>query len=241
MPTPAIDPVAPQESAPLVGQVTPHARAYVHVACPTGRRPHAPIALTWRHVAFMRRTIAMREGRARKDEGRPPTPASRRDLERLEPVDDRLRRPRGETWRRGDEGCLHQARRPIAITTLRRRSWSAARKRVGLRARPLAQTRPTWAPRRLATSEHPEGIAGQLGHTSTPMLCQRATKVMPHVPRRDGTAFLGAYRRWFGTTGAGGAAAMVIDAQTRGGPVGRCCGTCTTPQHKRGEAARLTP
>jgi len=157
VPKPAIDPVALQESAPLLGHVTPHARAYVHVACLTGMRPNAPIALTWRHVDFMRRTIAIRAGRVRKDEGRPTTQASSRDIERLEPVDDLLLRPRGETWLRGDDVCLHQERRPIDINTLRRRIWYPALKRVGLRARTLDQTRPTCATLRLATSERPEG------------------------------------------------------------------------------------
>jgi hypothetical protein len=121
VPKPAIDPGAPQERAPLWGHVTPHARAYGHVACLTGRRPHAPSALTGRHVDCLRRTIAMRAGWVRKDEGQPTTPARRRDIERLEPVDDLLLRPRGETWLRGEYGGLHQERRPIAITTLRRR------------------------------------------------------------------------------------------------------------------------
>jgi integrase len=153
VPKPEIDPVAPQESAPLVGHVTPHARAYVHGACLTGRRPNEPIALTGRHVDCIRRTIASREGRVRKDEGQPTTQASRRDIERLEPVDDLLLRPRGETWLRGEYGGLHQERRPIAITTLRRRIWYPALKRVGLRARTLNQTRPTCATLLLATKE----------------------------------------------------------------------------------------
>jgi integrase len=51
----------------------------------------------------------------------------------------------------------------------------------------------------LATGENPDWIAGQLGHTSTQMLFQRYTKFIPNVTRRDGTAFLGAYRRWFGS------------------------------------------
>jgi integrase len=45
----------------------------------------------------------------------------------------------------------------------------------------------------LATSENPEWIAGQLGHTSTQMLFQRYMRFIPNVSRRDGTAFQGAY------------------------------------------------
>jgi hypothetical protein len=94
----------------------------------------------------------------------------------------------------------------------------------------------------LATGENPEWIAGQLGHTSTQMLFQRYTKFIPNVTRRDGTAFLGAYRRWFGSTGEGGPeAAMVNDEPTRGGPLGAFCDTFTTPQQKRGQANCLTP
>jgi integrase len=232
VPKPEIDPVAPQESAPLVGHVTPHARAYVHGACLTGRRPNEPIALTGRHVDCIRRTIASREGRVRKDEGQPTTQASRRDIERLEPVDDLLLRPRGETWLRGEYGGLHQERRPIAITTLRRRIWYPALKRVGLRARTLNQTRPTCATLLLATSEHPEWIARQLGHTSTQMLFQCYAKFIPNLTRRDGAAFLGAYQRWFGSKDELGAAARSDDGQTRRGPLSELYDTFTPPYKK---------
>jgi hypothetical protein len=94
----------------------------------------------------------------------------------------------------------------------------------------------------LATSENPEWIAGQLGHTSTQLLFQRYTRFIPNVTRRDGTAFLCAYRRWFGSKGEGGAAAaMVNDERTRGGPLGAFCDTFTTPQQKKGSGDSPNP
>jgi hypothetical protein len=41
-----------------------------------------------------------------------------------------------------------------------------------------------------------EWIAKQLGHTSTQMLFRRYAKFIPNVTRRDGSAFLEAYRGW---------------------------------------------
>jgi len=67
------------------------------------------------------------------------------------------------------------------------------------------------------------------------MLFQRYAKFIPNVTRRDGAAFLGAYRRWFGSKGEVGAeAAMLDDDQTRGGPLGAFYDTFTTPQQQRG-------
>jgi integrase len=231
VPKPDIDPFAPQEIAQLLGHLTPHYRTYFHVAFLTGMRPNEQIALKWKHVDFMGRKIAIREGRVRKDEGLPKSQQSIRDIEMLEPVYDLLLRHRAETWLRGDYVFLNQERRPIDINTLRRRIWYPALKRAGLRARPLYQTRHTFATLMLATSENPEWIAGQLGHTSTQMLFQRYTKFIPNVTRRDGTAFLSAHQRWFGSMGEGGAEAVILnDEPTRGGPLGAFCDTFTTPQ-----------
>jgi hypothetical protein len=74
------------------------------------------------------------------------------------------------------------------------------------------------------------------------MLFQRYTKFIPNLSRRDGIAFLGAYRSWFG--GENNAAVDTTVApreETRGGPLGACYDTFTTPQQKRGQADRLTP
>jgi integrase len=205
-------------------------------------RPNEQIARKWKHVDFIGRAIAIREGRVRKDEGLPKTQESIRDIEMLEPVYDLLLRHRAESWLRGDYVFLNQERSPIDINTLRRRIWYPALKRAALRARTLYQTRHTFATLILATSKNPEWIAGQLGHTSTQMLFQRYTKYIPNVTRRDGTAFLRAYRRWFGSTGEGGAEATVVNDEPTGGrPLGAFCDTFTTPQESRGQANCLTP
>jgi integrase len=242
VPKPDIDPFAPQEIVQLLGHVTPHYCTYFHVAFLTGMRPNEQIALKWRNVDDVYRKIAIREGRVRKDEGLPKTKESIRDIEMSEPVYDLLLRHRGEAWLRSDYVFLNQESRPIDINTLRRRIWYPALKRAGLRARTLYQTRHTFATLMLATGENPEWIARQLGHTSTQMLFQRYAKFIPNVTHRDGAAFLGAYRRWFGSTGEGGTeVAMLNDEHTRGGPLGASYDTFTTPQQKRGQAARLTP
>ncbi len=233
VPKPDIDPFAPQEIVQLLGHVTPHYRVYFHVAFLTGMRPSEQIALKWKHVDFMRRTIAIREGRVRKDEGLPKTQESIRDIEMLEPVYDLLLRHRGKTWLRGDYVFLNQERRPIDINTLRRRIWYPALKRAGIRARTLYQRRHIFATLMLATGENPEWVAGQLGHTSTQMLFQRYTKYIPNVTRRDGTAFLGAYRRWFGSKGEGSAeGAMVHDERARGDRWARVATPLRHPNNK---------
>jgi integrase len=129
---------------------------------------------------------------------------------------------------------VNQEGRPIDLNTLRRRIWYPALKRGGIRARRLYQTRHTFATLMLATGENPEWIAKQLGHTSTQMLFQRYTKFIPNVTRRDGIAFLGAYRNWFaakhrvelGATGPAGHAGEQ-------GSLGSFYDTFTPPQQKR--------
>jgi len=74
------------------------------------------------------------------------------------------------------------------------------------------------------------------------MLFQRYTKFIPNVTRRDGIAFLGAYRRWFGAENNAPVDTTVPEREeTRGGPLGAFYNTCTPPQQKRGQADRLTP
>jgi integrase len=204
VPRPDVDPFTPEEMAVFLDQVTPHYRTYFQVAFLTGMRPNELTALKWGHVDFVHRTIAVREGRVWAVEGLPKTDGSVRDVDMLAPVYEALRRHRAATWLRGDYVFLNQEGRPVETTTLRRRIWYPALKRGGIRRRTMYQTRHTFATLMLATGENPEWIARQLGHTSTQMLFQRYAKFIPNVTRRDGSAFLEAYRGWQAGQGRGG-------------------------------------
>jgi integrase len=235
VPKPDIDPFTPQEIAQFLAHVTPSYRTYFHVAFLTGMRPNEQLALKWANIDFVHRKIAVREGRVGKVEGLPKTEESIRDIDLLEPVCELLRRHRAETWLRTDYVFVNQEGRPIDLNTLRRRIWYPALKRGGIRARTLYQTRHTFATLMLATGENPEWIAKQLGHTSTQMLFQRYTKFIPNVTRRDGIAFLGAYRSWFGGENNAPVDTTVPEREEmREGPLGAFYDTFTTPQQKRG-------
>jgi integrase len=61
VPKPDIHPFTPQEIVQLLGHVTAHYCAYVHVAFLTGMRPNEQIALKWGNVDYVYRKIAIRE------------------------------------------------------------------------------------------------------------------------------------------------------------------------------------
>jgi integrase len=184
---------------------------------------------------FVHRTIAVREGRVRHVEGLPKTDGSVRDVDMLTPVYEALRQHRAATWLRGDHALRNQEGRPIETTTLRRRIWYPALKRGGIRRRTMYQTRHTFATLMLATGENPEWIAKQLGHTSTQMLFQRYAKFIPNVTRRDGAAFLEAYKGWQVGQGRGDTdgGPLMGQGQTQGA-LGTDYDTCATPHEKRG-------
>jgi integrase len=242
VPKPDIDPFTPEEIAQFLAHVTPRYRTYFHVAFLTGMRPNEQLALKWANIDFVHRKIGVREGRVGKVEGLPKTEESIRDIDLLEPVCELLRRHRAETWLRTDYVFVNQEGRPIDLNTLRRRIWYPALKRGGIRARTLYQTRHTFATLMLATGENPEWIAKQLGHTSTQMLFQRYAKFIPNVTRRDGAAFLQAYRNWFAAKDGVevGATAPVANAGEQGS-LGSFYDTFTPPQQQRDQADRLTP
>jgi integrase len=235
VPKPDVDPFTPQEMAVLLDHVTPHYRTYFQVAFLTGMRPNELTALKWGHVDFVHRTSAVREGRVRHVEGLPKTDGSVRGVDMLAPVYEALRQHRAATWLRGDHVLRNQEGRPIETTKLRRRIWYPALKRGGIRRRTMYQTRHTFATLMLATGENPEWIAKQLGHTSTQMLFQRYAKFIPNVTRRDGTAFLEAYKGWQVGQGRGDTdgGPLMGQGQTQGA-LGTDYDTCATPHEKRG-------
>lgn len=80
---------------------------------------------------------------------------------------------------------------PLNLTNLRERVWRPALRRAGLRARPMSQTRHTFATLALASGEDIGWVAQQLGHTSIEMVIRRYHRFVPKLTRQDGSALSG--------------------------------------------------
>jgi integrase len=169
------------------GLTEPAWRRYFTVAIFTGLRPGEQLGLRWDDIDWHRRLVAVRRTFTRWGEGPTKTVASSRDVEMLPPVERALKAQRADAQLRGPWVFPNSQGGALDITNLRERVWRPALRRAGLRARPLYQTRHTFAT--LALSSGRIGwVARMLGHTSTEIVIRRYHRYVPNLTRRDGSA-----------------------------------------------------
>lgn len=185
---PTIAPLSFEEKAKFLRGLPVRYRPYIEVAFGTGLRPSEQIALTWDRIDWERNVIEVRAGWREGQSTRLKTAASQRDVDLLPSVRRALE---GQRMIAGGSELVFPNRfgKHMNLRNLRRRVWSPALARAGLKRRDLYNTRHTFATHALASGEDPGWVAKMLGHTTLTMLMTRYYRYVPNLTRRDGTLF----------------------------------------------------
>ena len=183
-----VEPFNYQEWLLLLEQMPPWYRPYFEFAVQTGLRPSEQVALKWRAIdeAF----IHIELSRVRNHEkAELKTQESIRRIELRPNMRATLDRQRGLT-----DGFqtpyvfVNSEGRPIQQENLGK-IWRRALTKSGVRYRRLYETRHTFASWALAAGESPEWVARTLGHVDTTMIYRTYGCYIPHLTRKDGSAF----------------------------------------------------
>lgn len=191
---PVIDPLSFGEISLVLEYVDLWYRPYFATAFLTGMRPSEIIALKWRYVDFVTRTITVREGRVGGVDGSLKTTSSNRDVDMLAPLFEVLRRLREASGDRDGYVFTGKEGAPLDVANLRNRVWYPALRKAGLRRRTMYQTRHTFASLMLSHSEDPLWVARMLGHATMEMIFRHYGKFIRNRARQDGGKFLAGMR-----------------------------------------------
>lgn len=184
-----ISPFDMTEVRKIVETIRPDYRDYMTVRFFTGMRTAEAHGLKWKHIDFERREILIRETYSHGRTEYTKNDGSQREIHMSQPVMDALMRlkpstPDGETYVFRTRNGL-----PIDNANFNDRVWNPLLRHLGLKPRRPYQMRHTCATLWLAAGENPMWIARQLGHTTTEMLFRTYSRFVPHLVRRDGSAF----------------------------------------------------
>lgn len=190
-----VAPFTLDEMQQILERVRKDYRPYLTVRFLTGLRSAEAHGLKWKNIDFERRELLVREtyqsGRTEytKNDG------SQREVHMSQPVHDALSAMRPKGFVEDPSGfadryvfCTRNGK-PIDNTNFNDRVWKPLLRNLGLRYRRPYEMRHTCATLWLAAGESPEWIARQLGHTTTEMLFRTYSRFVPHLVRRDGSAF----------------------------------------------------
>ncbi len=187
---PDINPLSMEEVRLFLEHVRPEYHDFFVVAFFTGMRFGEMAALKWRNVDFQHGFIRVRETRVNKEEGRPKTKGSTRDIKMLPPVVEAMRRQRKATMGKSDYVFLNKYSRPLYAHSVRQWAWTPALKSAGLEYRTLYQTRHTFATLMLDAGELPGWVQKMLGHESLKMIYDRYYSYIKNYQRDEGSAFM---------------------------------------------------
>jgi integrase len=184
-----ISPFDMTEVRKIVETIRPDYRDYMTVRFFTGMRTAEAHGLKWKHIDFERREILIRETYSHGRTEYTKNDGSQREIHMSQPVMDALMRlkpspPDAETYVFRTRNGL-----PIDNANFNDRVWNPLLRHLGLKPRRPYQMRHTCATLWLAAGENPMWIARQLGHTTTEMLFRTYSRFVPHLVRRDGSAF----------------------------------------------------
>ncbi len=184
-----ISPFDMTEVRKIIETVRPDYRDYLSVRFFTGMRTAEAHGLKWKHIDFARREILIRETYSHGRTEYTKNDGSQREIHMSQPVMDALMRLKPATV--DAEAYVFRTRNglPIDNANFNDRVWNPLLRHLGLKPRRPYQMRHTCATLWLAAGENPMWIARQLGHTTTEMLFRTYSRFVPHLVRRDGSAF----------------------------------------------------
>lgn len=184
-----ISPFDMTEVRKIIETIRPDYRDYMTVRFFTGMRTAEAHGLKWKHIDFGRREILIRETYSHGRTEYTKNDGSQREIHMSQPVMDALMRLKPTTV--DAEAYVFRTRngQPIDNANFNDRVWNPLLRYLGLRPRRPYQMRHTCATLWLAAGENPMWIARQLGHTTTEMLFRTYSRFVPHLVRRDGSAF----------------------------------------------------
>ena len=184
-----VNPFTLEEVNTILNKVRPDFKNYYTVRFYTGMRTGEVHGLKWINVDFERRLIKVREtfGKGRveytKNDG------SQRDIHMSSMVYEALLAQKTVTGEVSDYVFCSQDGSALDEKNVANRVWYPLLRNLGFRRRRPYETRHTCATLWLASGEHPEWIARQMGHTSTEMLFRVYSRYVPNLTRQDGSAF----------------------------------------------------
>ena len=187
---PEIYPLSIDEVHRFLDVVRPLYKNFFQVAFYTGMRFGEMAVLKWKNVDFRLGVIKVRETLVRREEGRPKTKGSIRDIKMLPPVVQALREQRKTTMGKSDYVFLNYYGRPLLPNSLNFHIWKPALKKAGLKPRSLYQTRHTFATLMLDAGELPGWVQKMMGHESLKMILERYYSYIKNYQRDDGSAFM---------------------------------------------------
>lgn len=184
-----ISPFDMTEVRKIIETIRPDYRDYMTVRFFTGMRTAEAHGLKWKHIDFGRREILIRETYSHGRTEYTKNDGSQREIHMSQPVMDALMRLKPTTV--DAEAYVFRTRngQPIDNANFNDRVWNPLLRHLGLKPRRPYQMRHTCATLWLAAGENPMWIARQLGHTTTEMLFRTYSRFVPHLVRRDGSAF----------------------------------------------------
>lgn len=145
--------------------------------------------LRWKNIDFERNLIFICESYTYgEQQDSTKTDGSVRDIQMSSIVREALLDQRQRTLSISEYVFCNRDGLPLDTTNVTNRIWYPLLRHLGLSLRRPYQTRHTAATLWLASGEHPEWVARQLGHTNTQMLFQTYSRYIPNATRQDGSA-----------------------------------------------------
>ena len=185
-----INPFSMEEIKAIIANVDPHYKNFFIVAFFTGMRFGEMSALKWCNVDFRLGVIKVRETLVQGEEGSPKTDGSIRDIKMLPPVVVALRDQRKATLGKSDYVFLNRYGRTVTPSPLGKHAWKKVLEKVGIKYRPLMQTRHTFATLMLDGFETPGWVARMMGHSSLKMIYEHYYSYIKNYQSDDGQKFM---------------------------------------------------
>ncbi|MCE5262626.1 MAG: site-specific integrase [Deltaproteobacteria bacterium] len=190
---PKIAPLSMDEVRRFLDHVNPFYRPFFTVAFFTGMRGGEMAALKWENVHLDTGKIDIVETRVYGEEGRPKTEGSYRTIDMLPMVRKSLLEQAQATRMRSKYVFLNMDDKPVDVETLRKTAWTACLKEIGIKYRPMIQTRHTFATLMVTSGENIGWVQKMMGHTSLKMIIEKYFAYIPNMTHNDGSLFVKEY------------------------------------------------
>jgi integrase len=210
-----IDPLSMEDVKEFLKVVVSRWKNFFIVAFLTGMRFGEISALKRNNVDFKRKIIKIVETRVKGVERPPKTKKSKRTIKMLPPVEEALRDQMACTFGKSEYVFLNQYGRPVAPGAMNSHIWKPALEKAELKARPLIQTRHTFATIMLDAGEHPGWVQKMMGHETLQMIYEHYYDYIKSYSRAEGRSFMAnAYEPIMNSDGTGQPATACNDPKT---------------------------